>query len=289
MISDVTFPAYFHVFGHSIHPHLVFELAGYSAGSQLYFYLRRRAGRTPVISGPFWTLPIEQNLWIIVGCVFGALFGSKVLAWVESWPQYWPHRHEPAGWFGGKTIVGGLLGGWAGVEIVKRALGVTRSTGDLFVFPLIVGMSLGRVGCFLTGLEDHTCGAHASLPWAVDFGDGPRHPNQLYEIAALMLIGGLLLVWPKRNRRMPAGVRFRLFLAGYLVFRFGVEFIHAPRYAPYLGLSAIQVACAVGLIVLAVQLWRMWGATGAETPAGNDRSGRGLSLPLPTDQPTRTL
>ena len=74
-------------------------------------------------------------------------------------------------------IVGGLLGGWAGVEIAKRVLRIRYSTGDLFVFPLVVGMSIGRVGCFLTGLDDHTCGTWTGLPWAVDFGDGPRHPT----------------------------------------------------------------------------------------------------------------
>src|SRR5690349_22067006 len=191
MIPGVTFPVIFHPFGRPVPAHLVMEVAGYAAGSQLYFYLRRRAGRSPLVpEGPGnpGNLPIEQNLWLIVGCVFGALFGSKVLAWVESWPLYWPHRHQLASWVGGKTIVGGLLGGWAGVEVAKKALGVTRSTGDLFVYPLVVGMCLGRVGCFLTGPEDHTCGAHTTVPWAVDFGDGPRHPNQLYEIAALLLI-----------------------------------------------------------------------------------------------------
>ena len=138
----------------------------------------------------------RQISWIIVGCILGALAGSKGLSLLESLPEYrqqWNVTHDPVSWFGGKTMVGGLLGGWAGVEIAKKILRVAHSTGDLFVFPLIVGMCLGRVGCFLTGLPDHTYGNATSLPWGVDFGDGPRHPTQLYEIAFLLLLGFALI------------------------------------------------------------------------------------------------
>ena len=32
--------------------------------------------------------------------------------------------------FGGKTVVGGLVGGWIGVELAKKVLGIRGSTGD---------------------------------------------------------------------------------------------------------------------------------------------------------------
>ena len=102
----------------------------------------------------------------------------------------WRNGYGFAAALGGKTIVGGLHGGWAGVELAKWRLGIRHSTGDVFVFPLIFGMSVGRIGCFLTGLPDHTYGNHTSLPWAVNFGDGPRHPTQLYDIVFLCLLGG---------------------------------------------------------------------------------------------------
>ena len=190
----MTFPVYFHVLAHPIHPHLAMELIAYAGGFQLYRLLRRRATR----SGE--ALPVEPNLWIIVGAVLGAAAGSKLLALAESFHQFWPHRADPRAWLAGKTIVGGLMGGWIGVEIVKKRLGIRRSTGDLFVFPLIIGMAVGRIGCFLTGLEDHTYGVATSLPWGVDFGDGVlRHPTQLYDIVVLFLIAGVLLI---RRRRV---------------------------------------------------------------------------------------
>jgi phosphatidylglycerol---prolipoprotein diacylglyceryl transferase len=237
----MTFPHYFHVLGWRLHPHPVMEVIGYTGGFQLYLLLRRRWGG---IQAPF-----EQGLWLIVGAIFGALFGSKLLAWIESRPDYWQlwqSNHDLSAFFGGKTIVGGLLGGWLGVEIVKKFLGIRFSTGDIYVFPLILGMSIGRIGCFLTGLPDHTYGNHTALPWAVDFGDGPRHPTQLYDIVFLALLGLALLV--RMRRPYPNGMIFRLFILAYSIYRLAVEFIK-PTYRPYAGFSAIQLACIAGAIV----------------------------------------
>ena len=262
----MTFPVYLHLFGHRLHPHVVMEVIAYSAGFQLYRVLRRRF--------PGATVPFEQNLWILVGAIFGALIGSKLLAWTESLPDYWPHRFDPAAWMGGKTIVGGLLGGWAGVEIAKKFLRISHSTGDVFVFPLILGQCIGRVGCFLTGLDDHTHGNFTRLPWAVNFGDGPRHPTQLYEIVFLLALAATLCILRARSRgSMPNGVLFRLYLLGYLLFRFAVEFIK-PSWKPYLGLSAIQLASLAGSTVCAIQLRALL----LSHPAGRPREGPAVSL-----------
>ena len=233
----MTFPVYFHWLGWELHPHLVLESLGYFVGARVYFAGRRRAGAA--------ALPLETNLWLLVGCIFGAWAGSKLLAWAESPHYYWALRHDAAVWLGGKTIVGGLLGGWAGIELAKHKLRLTLSTGDLFVWPLAVGTAIGRIGCFLTGLSDHTVGVATTLPWGVDFGDGiARHPAQLYEsLFVLLLATGLQLAL--RIRTLAAGSRFRLYFAGYFLFRFFIEFIK-PRETPVLGLSAIQLASLGG-------------------------------------------
>jgi prolipoprotein diacylglyceryltransferase len=251
----MTFPVYVEVLGARVHPHLLMELAAYAGGFQLYLWLRRRAARRN--SGT--TLEAVANMWLIVGCVFGAFVGSKVLAWAESWPHYWANRHDPRIWLAGKTIVGGLLGGWVGVEIAKWFLGVRGSTGDLFVFPLILGMSLGRVGCFLTGLEDRTYGVATSLPWGVDFGDGvKRHPTQLYEVAFLLALGVILMArW--RRGGWESGRMFRWFILAYLGWRLAVEFLKPVHRWPVVNLSAIQIACILGILVCAVSLARSRG------------------------------
>jgi prolipoprotein diacylglyceryltransferase len=249
------------------------EVLAYTGGFQLYMFLRRRRWPTE-------PMPFESNLWVIVGAIFGALVGSKLLAWIESAPDYWhaiQTDHTLIPLLGGKTIVGGLLGGWAGVEIAKRFAGIRQSTGDAMVFPLILGMAVGRVGCFLTGLSDHTCGNLTNVPWAIDFGDGPRHPAQLYDIAALAVIGAALAIRAK-NRHRP-GALFRLFIASYCVYRFGVEFLK-PSWKPYACLSAIQLACAIGA---AVSIWSLKFSRAPQgmysCPEGSASTGAAPALP----------
>lgn len=238
----MNFPVELHFLGRSIPAHGVFEVLAYIVGFQAYLLLRRRQRDR--------AMPVEQNLWLIVGCVFGALIGSKLLAWLESPGEYWSHRHDPAVWFGGKTIVGGLLGGWIGVEITKRMLGITQRTGDLFVMPLVLGIGIGRIGCYLTGLPDHTHGVATSLPWGVDFGDGiSRHPTQVYEIIFLLAFGVVVM---SRPWKLPPGGLFRVFVIAYLSYRFLIEFIK-PRFTiPHIGLSAIQLASLAGVVAAAV-------------------------------------
>lgn len=245
----MTFPVYLEAFGLRLHPHPVLEAIAYFAGARLYFRLRRKAPHTAA-------LPLETTLWLLLGCVFGAWLGSKLLAWAESPAFYWSLRQDPRALLGGKTIVGGLLGGWAGVELAKHFLRLRRSTGDLFVYPLALGTAVGRVGCFLTGLADRTYGTATSLPWAVDFGDGvPRHPTQLYEsITVLILAAALWLA--TRRRTLASGSLFRLYLAGYLVFRFAVEFLK-PREFLLGNLSAIQLVSAAGAVLALIQLRRL--------------------------------
>ena len=153
---------------------------------------------------------------------------------------------------GGKTIVGGLLGGWIGVEVAKKRLGITHSTGDAYVLPLATGMVIGRIGCFLTGLADRTYGTATALPWGIDFGDGiARHPTQLYEIVFLTVLGISLAFYSPRSP--VTRWSFRLFMAGYLGFRLAVEFIK-PTWKPLLGLSPIQWASLAGALVC---LWQI--------------------------------
>jgi phosphatidylglycerol:prolipoprotein diacylglycerol transferase len=242
----MTFPVEFHFFSRTVPAHLLFESMGYTLASLLYIRLGKK------FPGPH--LYDERGLWIILGCLMGALVGSKSLAIVESIHQYWPMRGDPRVFLGGKTIVGGLAGGWIGVELAKKAVGIRQRGGDRFVFPIILGLCIGRIGCFLTGLDDHTYGVATNLPWGVDFGDGiRRHPTQLYEIAFCMVQAVALLI--RLRRPIRGGEIFRMFMAGYFTWRFFVEFIK-PRET-YFGLSPIQMTSLVVVCVSLVSLRRL--------------------------------
>jgi prolipoprotein diacylglyceryltransferase len=241
------FPVILNLFGWHVPVHPVCDFLAYFLGFRLYLVLRKRTAGVGFTS--------EQGAWIFVGCIFGALIGAKVLAWAEAPMLYWALRNDPNFWFGGKTIVGGLLGGWAGVEIAKKALGISGSAGDAAVYPLILGMCIGRVGCFLTGLSDNTCGVRTSLPWGVDYGDGiPRHPAQIYEILFLLALGTVL--WVKREAWRVPGLKFRWFLASYLAFRFYIDFFK-PHWTLFGGLSGIQWGCLAGLLCCAYSIMKI--------------------------------
>jgi prolipoprotein diacylglyceryltransferase len=203
-------------------------------------------------------------------------------------PQLTRHSlHNPAYLIGGKTIVGALAGGLISVELIKRYIGLHQSTGDLYAIPLALGIAIGRIGCFLTGLSDNTCGTPTTLPWAINFGDGiPRHPTQLYEIAFLLaLIPILYWVLNRASRKdkivilsgasasrseadaqskdpVPAvattapawsslpfipGDAFKLFMTTYLLFRLIADFIK-PYPRLFLGLGGIQWAAVLILL-----------------------------------------
>ena len=154
----------------------------------------------------------------------------------------------------GKTIVGGIVGGIIGVELAKKIAGEKRSSGDLFVFPLILGIGVGRIGCFLTGVKDGTVGNPSSLPWALDQGDGIlRHPTALYEILYLVIVW-TVLTYAKKYYQLESGILFKLFILLYLSYRLFIEFLK-PVTPLIFNLSAIQIVSLVVVMVYLIQLW----------------------------------
>ena len=219
----------------AISPHLIFESAAYTVGFTIYSRDRRRTGDI---------LRNSDRSSILVAAILGAALGSKLLAWFEDPAELALRWRDWQFLVGGKTIVGGLLGGTAAVEWVKARLHITRRTGDLFAIPLAIGIAIGRIGCFVAGLGDHTYGVATTLPWGVDFGDHVmRHPVQIYEIIFLLALAAWL--WRMRSTPHQEGAHFRLFLLAYLAFRLAVDFLKPePKFA---GLSVLQWTCVVAL------------------------------------------
>ncbi len=224
-------------FGKSTVPlHFICETLAYFIGYRYYVYLRRDSN--DLISS-------NDRLIIFIGAAFGAFVGSHLVGILENPPLL--SRFNLVYFMGNKTIVGGMLGGLIGVELTKKKIGVTVSSGDLMVYPLILAMIVGRIGCFLAGLDDGTYGIPSNLPWAIDFGDGiQRHPTNLYEIIFWLMLWIALVNYEKR-RPFSDGSRFKLFMVAYLIFRFLIEFIK-PDYFFSFGLSVIQLVCIAGIL-----------------------------------------
>ena len=216
--------------------HLLLESLAYAVAFAVYRRDRLRYGDK---------LPDPHRSSVIVAAILGAAIGSKLLGWVEDPADFLRHWRDWQYVMGGKTIVGGLLGGTLAVEWVKARIGVTRRTGDLFAIPLAIGIAIGRVGCWIAGLADHTYGSPTALPWGIDLGDGVRrHPVQLYEILFLSALAALLA------RMRAAGIHregdlYRAFVIAYMGWRLLVDFLKPePVFA---GLSALQWTCAAAL------------------------------------------
>jgi prolipoprotein diacylglyceryltransferase len=256
----VTFPVYLHFGPYRIHPHIFFETLSYVIAVCVYLFLRRRFG-DPISTPIRWAA--------VAAAVAGAALGSKILYLFEDPQLTWRNLNNPAYLMGGKTIVGALAFGLLTVELVKRYIGLRTSTGDLYAIPLALGIAIGRIGCFLTGLADNTYGNPTHLPWAIDFGDRTlRHPTQLYEILFLLLLIPLLYVALKKavvlsqppdarrlTPRFRPGDAFKLFMVAYMSFRLLIDFLK-PYPRIFLGLGGIQWACLLILLYYSPDILR---------------------------------
>ena len=235
--------------------HQAFETAGILLGVQYYRHLRARADGNGLFSA--------GTFGLVMGCVLGAALGNKLMFWLEN-PALWlRYAHQPLAWLMGQSMVGGLIGGLLGVELAKKFTGIRHSTGDTFVGPILLGLCIGRIGCFLAGLHDGTFGIPTTLPWGVDFGDGVgRHPTQLYEIIFALLLWACLAHLRPRLATTP-GLLFKLMFSSYLGWRYLVDFLKPVPFdylrqglglhdTPF-ALSGIQLAC-----VLALSLYLPW-------------------------------
>ncbi|SRR5579871_582106 len=251
----MSFPVYLPLGSFKLHPHVVFETLAYAVAFRVYVALRKRAGDA---------LDDANRWWVIAASAIGAVVGCKVLYWFEDPAATVAHLRDPAYLMGGKTIVGALIGGLFAVELVKQYLGIERRTGDLFAVPLCIGIAIGRIGCFLTGPEDHTGGGATALPWGVNFGDGiSRHPTQLYEVLFALALG--VFLWRQSRRPHVEGDLFKQFMAGYFSFRLVCDFLKPDDVRIFLGMTAIQWACVLMLAYYAADIWR-WIRSGFDSP-----------------------
>jgi phosphatidylglycerol---prolipoprotein diacylglyceryl transferase len=235
----MTFPLIIQIGVVAIPFHPIAEILSFYLGFKYFQFLKKKKG-DHVVDVNRW--------WVILGAAIGALLGSRLLAALENHALFFNPPNIFYYYLSGKTVIGGVVGGIVGVEIMKKIIGEKKRTGDLFVFPLMLAIIIGRIGCLFTGVSDGTVGNPSNMPWAFDQGDGiPRHPTSLYEIIFLLILWPILAKISKRGK-LKEGVLFKLFIISYLTFRYFIEFIKDT--IPFaLGLSAIQIVCLVTALI----------------------------------------
>jgi phosphatidylglycerol:prolipoprotein diacylglycerol transferase len=217
--------------------HALTDYLSLLVGFELYLYFNK----TSVLNS------IQRYIYII-GALLGALVGSRLLALISD-PSLLSHV-TVALIFENKTIIGAILGGIIGIEIVKKYYGITRRTGDGIVIPLMVAIIIGRIGCQLTGVSDATIGVPCNWAWCFQQGDAfRRHPLPLYEIVALLLFL-LPTYYAFKKKIFTEGVLFRIFIIGYFSLRFFLEFLKNDPTVIF-SLTTIQIVClAVSVIYI---------------------------------------
>ncbi len=223
------FPTLFEIAGFPLDTHATFIGLGLLAATALLLVESRRRGK------------LDRRM-LLVG--IGALAAAAVTSRLGTGIRYLATTPDPTAEGllveAGRSLLGGLVGAYVGVEVTKRLVGITESTGDLFAPGVALGLAIGRVGCFLT----EQLGTPSDLPWAVtmndtgvdrgllclDCGQCPScnpattfHPSFLYEIGFHAIAFAVL--WRKRNDPRWRNKLLKRYLLAYALFRFVVEFV----------------------------------------------------------------
>ncbi len=174
-------------------------------------------------------------LWAVVGVILGGRLGYVLFYQPELLGQ--PGRIF-AVWEGGMAFHGGLLGVVAAVLLFARRRGFDPfRLGDMLACAAPIGLLLGRIANFI---NNELWGRPTDLPWGVVFPipdrleplypEVARHPSQLYEAflegLVLLIVTAVLIRRPWVRER--AGLLSGIFVAGYGLFRFLVEFVRQP-------------------------------------------------------------
>ena len=160
---------------------------------------------------------------------------------------------SPRAFVSGFTFYGGLLGGGlvacAGCFLLGRRQKLTAALLDILAVSVMIGHSLGRIGCFLTGCcyGKETTGFLGIL-YPVDGTWVRVYPVQLYESAFLLL----LFLYSYRH----AAHSLERYLIAYGIFRFFIEFIRGDNrgvqfiLSPSQWLSILLMVIGVTLVVV---------------------------------------
>ena len=222
------------VFGLKINIHWILEYLAFFVAFKYYVWLRKKCS-DQISSG--------NRLSIILGAIVGAFIGSRFIGYLEN-PMISFNAQRIIHLLDSKSIIGGLFGGLLGVEISKKIIHEKQSSGDLFTLPIIVGIFIGRIGCFLSGTNEFTYGSTTNFFTGMNLGDGQlRHPTALYELVFLSVLF-IFLQKIKHKTEKENGLLFKIFMIFYFGFRFCIEFIKPNVYFVF-GLSSIQWLCII--------------------------------------------
>jgi phosphatidylglycerol:prolipoprotein diacylglycerol transferase len=215
-------------------------IVGILLGWRLAVMAVNRARLWPGGAAPMTAEQVDDLLtWVILGVILGGRLGFVLFYR----PGYYLENPAeiPMLWQGGMAFHGGFLGVVVAALLWCRRAGVAPlRAADVMALATPPGLLLGRIANFINA---ELWGRPTDLPWGVIFPGRlaqvcgqpvgelcARHPSQLYEAALEGVVLGAALIWLawRRGAFARPGLITGVFLAGYGLARFLVEFVRQP-------------------------------------------------------------
>lgn len=227
--------------------------------------------RRYILRGGFGEVILDAALWAIP---FG-IVGGRLYHVVTTPYSYFGPGKDPLEiiriWNGGMAIWGAIGFGALGAVIALRRAGQrVGPVADALAPGILLGQVVGRWGNYF---NQELYGSPTSLPWGLEIdaahlpagaAEGTLfHPTFLYEgIWNLTLFVILLVI--DRKIQLKSGQLFGLYLVGYGIGRFLMEFVRIDEARQYLGLR-LNAWTALGVVALGIIIVVVAGRIGAPT------------------------
>jgi len=211
----------------------------------------------------------DYLIWAMIGLLIGGRLGYVL---IYNFSYYVQHPLEiilPFDFSNGIRFIGisgmSYHGGLIGVTIMTilfcRKFNITFwNFADLLCPAIPLGYTFGRIGNFING---ELFGRVTTMPWGMYFPLDPthslRHPSQLYE-AMFEGIFLFIVLWLIRKKKRFDGFLLGMYICGYGLVRFIIEFFREPDYQVGFILGTISIGQLLCLLMMlggiALLIWR---------------------------------
>ena len=178
-----------------------------------------------------------RNTLITVAIPLGIILGGRIGYVIFYAPEMFLHPVRILRlWDGGMSFHGGVLGVTLGIVLFARKNGLNwLRIHDYVACVVPFGLFFGRLANFVNG---ELWGKPTDAPWGIVFDrtvqagmiEPARHPSQLYEagLEGIVLFAVLWFFFWRTKARYEPGKLVGIFLLGYGLARFTVEFFREP-------------------------------------------------------------
>lgn len=240
------FPVIFKIGGFELHTYGVMLALAFAIGLFLAVKRGKLYDFTPV-------QVLDTSMIILISAIIGSRIAYVLFHLEEFRGRWWdtvnPFQSTGQVGLSGLIFLGGVIAALAAgaVYLKRKQLSFARMT-DVVAPSLVLGVALGRVGCFFNGC---CFGKVCHLPWGIRFPEGSFadyvsggaaiHPTQLYAVLYNLLI--FIVLWRIKPAKVFPGFHFAFFMVMYGFFRFFNESLRWYQGSEA-GLNIVNIAGA---------------------------------------------